>query len=75
MHQLILYTTLGCHLCEHAEAILDAMGCEYEMIDIADDLELMERYGVRIPVVRDQQGRELGWPFDRTQLRLYLKAG
>ena len=75
MHKLILYTTSGCHLCEHAEAILDATGCEYEMVDIADDLELMERYGVRIPVVRDQQGRELGWPFDRTQLRLYLKAG
>ncbi|MDA9711664.1 glutaredoxin family protein, partial [Luminiphilus sp.] len=49
MRQLVLYTTAGCHLCEHAEAILDAAACDYAPVDIADDLSLMERYGVRIP--------------------------
>ena len=57
-----------------AEAILDEQGHTYQTADIADDLELMERYGVRIPVVRDAAGRELGWPFDGTQLRQFLSA-
>ena len=74
MHRLTLYTTSGCHLCEHAEAILDEQGHTYQTADIADDLELMERSGVRIPVVRDAAGRELGWPFDGTQLRQFLSA-
>ena len=74
MRPLILYTTLGCHLCEHAEAILDAARCRYETIDIAEDLTLLERYGVRIPVVRDDQGRELGWPFDTAQLTAFLSV-
>ena len=74
MRQLVLYTTAGCHLCEHAEAILDAAPCDYSPVDIADDLSLMERYGVRIPVVRDDAGRELGWPFDGTQLASFLAS-
>jgi len=69
---LTLYTTLGCHLCEHAEAILDAAQCTYVGVDIAEDLALLERYGVRIPVVKDGNGRELGWPFDTAQLTAFL---
>ena len=74
MGSLTLYTTLGCHLCEHAEAILEAGGHVFQPKDIADDLDLMERYGVRIPVVRDGAGRELGWPFDGTQLEAFLSG-
>ena len=72
MQLLTLYTTSGCHLCEHAETILEAGGHRFEAVDIADDLDLMERYGVRIPVVRDDAGRELGWPFDGAQLEDFL---
>ena len=72
MKSVTLYTTLGCHLCEHAEAILDAAQIPFTGIDIAEDLALLERYGVRIPVVRDHQGRELGWPFDGAQLIAFL---
>ena len=68
MLPLTLYTTSGCHLCEHAEAILEQGGHACQAVDIADDLSLMEQYGVRIPVVKDASGRELGWPFDGTQL-------
>ena len=60
-----LYGTTFCHLCEEAEAILHALGVEAEYVDIADDDELVEKYGVRIPVVqRMDTGAELGWPFD-----------
>ncbi|MAI93790.1 MAG: thioredoxin family protein [Halieaceae bacterium] len=74
MKPLTLYTTPGCHLCEHAEAILDAAQCSFTGVDIAEDLTLLERYGVRIPVVKDATGRELGWPFDTAQLKAFLAA-
>lgn len=66
MMTFILYTTLGCHLCEQAKAVLDNFeNITYEMVDIADDDALVERYGIRIPVVKEKEGeREIGWPFD-----------
>ena len=72
MRSLTLYTTLGCHLCEHAETLLEAAGCHFVSSDIAEDLTLLERYGTRIPVVRDSQGGELGWPFDGTMLSKFI---
>lgn len=72
-HTLLLYHTEGCHLCEQAEALLrpfaQARGWRLERVDIARDDGLLARYGVRIPVVRDEsRGRELGWPFDAGEL-------
>jgi hypothetical protein len=55
-----------------AEAILDAAQCSFTSVDIAEDLTLLERYGVRIPVIKDATGRELGWPFDTAQLKAFL---
>ena len=74
MLPLTLYTTFGCHLCEHAESILEQGGHVFQAVDIAGDLSLMEQYGVRIPVVKDDSGRELGWPFDGTQLEQFLRG-
>ena len=69
---LRLYTTPGCHLCELAEEILYACGAKFDPVDIADDPDLIKRYGVRIPVVADHAGHELGWPFDSTALEAWL---
>ena len=75
--QVLLYTTLGCHLCELAAGLAGPV-CEqsgYELIpvEIADSEGLIERYGVRIPVIAvSGYGPELGWPFDSGQLRAYL---
>ena len=71
MGELVLYTTLGCHLCEHAETLLVETGVKFKSIEIADDLELMERYGERIPVVKDSVGRELHWPFNQSMLQRF----
>ncbi len=71
---LVLYTTPGCHLCEQAEEILYATATGFRAIDIADDLDLIKRYGVRIPVVADAAGRELGWPFDASGLNRWLST-
>jgi len=65
---LTLYHTAGCHLCELAHALLEQVlnpeFFSWKLVDIADSEELVERYGVRIPVlVRDCNGAELGWPF------------
>lgn len=65
---LILYTTLGCHLCEQAKdqlwPALTHCGWRLQEVDIADSASLMDRYGTRIPVVaREDSGTELGWPF------------
>lgn len=62
---LILYGTSGCHLCEAAQAVLEQAGVSARHIDIGENDELVERYGMRIPVLRRDTGEELGWPFDR----------
>lgn len=80
MQPFILYGTLGCHLCELAEEQLSALMAqlpqpvEIECIDIADSDALVERYGVRIPVLRRvADDAELGWPFEDTALRDFLR--
>lgn len=77
MEPLIFYTTLGCHLCEQALELIDqVLDDRYQFIeqDIADDDQLIERYGVRIPVLRrPEQDSELGWPFDINNLVDFLK--
>ena len=63
--KLLLYGTRFCHLCEQAEAVLHAAGVTAEYTDIAEDEALLQKYGMRIPVVRRvDNGAELGWPFD-----------
>ena len=70
--EVILYSTDCCHLCELAQAQLDELQIAYRVVDIIDDSELVERYGVRIPVVLNQQQKELGWPFELPQLQAFL---
>lgn len=71
---LVLYGTEGCHLCEQArELVVRVRGARPREVDIADDAELMARYGVHIPVLRDAvSGAELGWPFDTGELARWL---
>lgn len=52
--------------------MLRQAGAGWESVEIADDPQLLERYGVRIPVIRDAAGRELGWPFDVHRLQEFL---
>lgn len=73
MSALVLYGTFCCHLCEQAEVILQEMGITAEHIDIAEDDELLERYGIRIPVLRRaDNGAEIGWPFDAGMVGQFL---
>jgi len=68
----VLYGTSACHLCEIAEAMLEGQGAVFDKVDISTSDDLFERYGVRIPVLRRPDGRELGWPFSETELAEFL---
>ncbi|BDU37121.1 glutaredoxin family protein [Vibrio nigripulchritudo] len=73
---ITLYSTEGCHLCEMAYDLLKQAGVtsHVEIIDIAFDEELFQRYGVTIPVISVSESgeSELGWPFDLPQLQQWL---
>lgn len=76
MH-IILYGTVACHLCEQAKEILwplvERFSLRLEEVDIAESDELLERYGLRIPVVKLSTVKQtLDWPFDAAQLEAYL---
>ncbi|MFT4712417.1 MAG: thiol-disulfide isomerase/thioredoxin [Candidatus Azotimanducaceae bacterium] len=75
-----LYTTLGCHLCEDAHSLLvqyqqatDA-NIEIVLVEISDSEDLIEAYGIRIPVLKlVSSNLELGWPFDAIALGHFLE--
>lgn len=67
--KLVLYGTSACHLCEEAEALVGRLGLALDVVDIAEDDALHERYGMRIPVLRRlDTGAELDWPFDAASI-------
>ncbi|CAH0525999.1 glutaredoxin family protein [Vibrio hippocampi] len=70
---LTLYSTQGCHLCEMALELVAQIGLSdaTQVVDIAFDDTLFERYGVTIPVLKVEQA-ELNWPFDLTSLTQWL---
>lgn len=78
MAGLTLFSTSGCHLCEEAGFLLAPLlqkrqDCSLKLVDIADEPSLMELYGTRIPVLRNQDsGRELNWPFDAEDVQSIL---
>ncbi len=72
-----LLGTLGCHLCEVAEALLLPFverGLLVELVDIAERADWVDRYGLRIPVLRRvDNGTELDWPFEAEQIVRFLR--
>jgi hypothetical protein len=79
MRKLVLYTSLGCHLCEQAEALIEPLLPRFELslekVEIADSEDLMAHYGMRIPVVRlESAQQELAWPFVASDFARYVDA-
>lgn len=74
MH-FILYQRDDCALCDQALALLAAVRApEFASVWIDDEDVLEERYGTRVPVLRDERdGRELEWPFDAEKLAAFLR--
>jgi hypothetical protein len=72
-----LFGTLGCHLCEVAEAELLPFvehGLLVELLDIVESESWLDRYALRIPVLRrSDTGAELDWPFEAEQVASFLR--
>ena len=78
MKKLIVYSTVGCHLCEQAVALITPLldsSYQIEEVDISTTDALMARYGVRIPVIaRCDNQLEIDWPFDRARFMAFLRS-
>lgn len=77
--QFTLYSTLGCHLCEVAQAVLVQSACIDEGVigvcDISTEDALIERYGTSIPVLQhNASSKELNWPFDEADLNVFIRS-
>ena len=75
MDRLILYSTTACTLCDQALDLLftspGIAGLQLDVIDVASDETLMEKYGERIPLLRLGEA-ELAAPFDAQVLADFL---
>lgn len=56
---MILYSKAGCGLCEKAKVLLQEARLEYHEVDIFDDEAAMRLYAFEIPVLTDDDGKEL----------------
>ena len=71
--RLVLYQRDDCHLCDLAlDVLAQARVPEFDSVFIDGDSDLEARYGERVPVLRTDDGRELGWPFATAAVRALL---
>lgn len=55
--------------------MLEASGANWQYVNIEPQLDLLRRYGTRVPVLgRPSDGAELGWPFDAEDLADFLEG-
>ena len=76
--RVLLLVKPGCHLCEDAAAIVDAVcvaeGVAWRARDITEDAELAERYRHEIPVTFVDGRQHDYWRVDPDRLRAALRA-
>ena len=70
----ILYHTDGCHLCDQAMALLAQCQVEYQLVDIVFKQDLVTLFGTRIPVLENEKGQFLDWPFDYYKIEQFLSC-
>jgi len=77
-----LMTTSGCHLCDEAFQMFNYLNnnklsfadrFEIKLIEIANDDKLIEKYGIRIPVLQYEE-QELAWIFSIDELSQWLQS-
>ncbi|MEJ8569184.1 glutaredoxin family protein [Elongatibacter sediminis] len=72
--ELILYTRPECHLCDLAAQMLENGAIPWQRVDIESDIDLITRYGTRIPVIyRPDVDQALYWPFSEEQLSAFAE--
>lgn len=74
--QLILYYREGCHLCEdflaQLQPLLVNVDSRLQLIDIDTDSDLVQRYGLKIPVLVGSTGELCHYEVNPLAVRAYL---
>jgi glutaredoxin len=74
--RVTLYSRPGCHLCDDARAVIEAvcadLGETYEEVDITTDDDLEDRYRDEIPVTLVDGRQHDFWRVDAARLRAAL---
>ena len=76
--RVTLYGRSGCHLCDDARAIIEAvcaeLGESFTEVDIDTDPALRERFGDEVPVTFVDGRQHDFWRVDPQRLRAALRA-
>lgn len=73
--ELVLYTLIGCHLCDQVAVMLQEMGIGWTAVEIDTDPELERKYAIRIPVLcLPDTGKELFFPFSAVQVQQFMEG-
>ena len=74
--RVVLYSRPGCHLCDDARAVIEAvcaeLGERYDEIDITGSEELTRSFGEEIPVTFVDGRQHDYWRVDPVRLRAAL---
>ncbi|MGZ4437378.1 MAG: glutaredoxin family protein [Nocardioides sp.] len=74
--RVLLYSKPGCHLCDEAREVIEAVCAEegesFEEVDITGSEELMQTYGEQIPVTFVDGAQHDYWRVDADRLRRAL---
>ena len=75
--RVVLYSRPGCHLCDDARAVIEAVcaevGEQYDEIDITGSEELTRSFGEEIPVTFVDGRQHDFWRVDPARLRAALR--
>lgn len=74
-HESVLYTRVGCHLCDDALALLRKHGLEPRLVDIDKHPEFLEQFNTCVPVVEIDGRTRFRGRVDEILLRRILNAG
>lgn len=76
--RVVLYSKPGCHLCDDARAVIEAVCAEvgetYDEVDITGSDELVRRFGEEIPVTFVDGSQHDFWRVDAARLREALSG-
>ncbi|KAA1374858.1 glutaredoxin family protein [Aeromicrobium fastidiosum] len=77
--RVVVYTRVGCHLCEIAEQQVAELcaetGDSWARVDIDDDPDLRQRFTEQVPVTFVDGAQHDFWRVDPTRLRKALARG
>jgi hypothetical protein len=76
VHQLTLYSRIGCHLCEEMEELLpsylEGTGFSLDVIYLDNNADLEEQYGTLVPVLKAGETEICHYFLDVKALQQYI---